>query len=58
MDFGTDTGIDAGAGDRGRRRTGADRFDGALFFAERRTDSTANDASDCAAHGAAYSITE
>ncbi len=34
MDFGTDTGIDAGAGDRGRRRTGTDRFNGAFFFAE------------------------
>ena len=58
MDFGTDTGIDAGAGNRGRRRTGTDRFGGAIFFAERGTDCTANNAADCAAHGAAHSITE
>ena len=72
MDFGTDTGIDAGAGDRGRRRTGTDRFDGTLFFAERGavrtadrgavciaergTDCTSNDTADCAAHGAADRI--
>ena len=66
MDSGTDTGIDAGAGDRGRRRTGTDRFGGAIFFAEhgvvriaeRGTDCTSNNAADRAAHGAAYSITE
>ena len=64
MDFGTDTGIDAGAGDRGRRRTRTDRFDGTLFFAkhgavriaERGTDCTSNDATDCAAYGAADRI--
>ena len=64
MDFGTDTGIDAGAGNRGRRRTGTDRFDGAFFFAERGavriaergTDCTSNDATDCAAYGAADRI--
>ena len=66
MDSGIDADVDAGAGNRGRRRTGTDRFNGAFFFAkhgavriaERGTDCTSNDATDCAANGAAYSITE